>query len=684
MKRVLLFLIIIASIGVVSASDFNSTWNTTYLSTGSTDNLSIKLPLEASGTYDFTVWWGDGTNDTITAYDQANVTHTYSAQGEYDVRINGTIIGWRFNYGGDRLKLVNITNWGTLRLGNSGEYFYGCSNLNVGATDTLNLTGTTSLYRAFRECSGLTTLDVSSWDTSSVTSFYGAFRECSGLTTLDASSWDTSNVISFSNTFMYCYDLSTLDASSWDTSNVISFSNTFNVCIGLTTLNVSSWDTSSVTSFSNTFYKCYDLSTLDVSNWNVTSLTDATDMLYGVTLTNTSYDDLLYYWSLQSLQNDVPFGGGNSKYNCGDPATSRNDTLIGTYNWTITDGGLDTGGCVYYGTAAPNITSYAPIGSIYPEVDDSQIFNVTTDQTTNCTWYINGTQVQYNTSATEHTYTNTSLNGGGCNVTAVVNNTNGTDSQTWLFEVGADSITYIVLQYTPTNQSMITEWNVTRIGSNVTDWGIWLNYTFSGWQYYFRYTNGTEIMNQTASSNNESLWFNGSSLLPTGVYYINATSSTNYIMLYANEYALINNWTSDQTFQQIAANISNDVCYSYYNSTSGLWEAYRAGYTYGATNIIPKNCSVFVFVNGETTISATPNTGGVTIPQDAWFYGYLPGSSPKTLTEVETAMNTDGLDVWSLYAFDNATQAYTSTGSYSVDAGEGYAVYVNTTGEWKP
>ena len=453
MKRILLLFIFITLFsGTVTASDFNSTWNTTYLSTGSTNNTSIKLPLQSGGTYDFTVWWGDGTNDTITAYDQANITHTYSAQGEYNVMINGTIVGWRFNNVGDKLKLTNIINWGTLRLGNSNSYFYGCSNLNVGATDTLDLTGTTTLYYAFGECSGITTLDVSAWDTSSVTTLYRAFWGCSGITTLNT------------------------------------------------------------------------------SNWNVTSVVDATDMLYGVTLTNASYDDLLYYWSLQPLQNAVTFCGGNSKYNCGDPATSRNDTLIGTYNWTITDGGLYTGDCLYYSTA-PSITSYAPTGTIWPEVSDSHIFNVTTDQTTNCTWYINGSQVQYNTSATEHTYTNTSLVGGHWNVTAIANNTNGTDSQTWLFEVGADSITYIVLQDTPTNQSMIMKWNVTRIGSNVTDWGIWLNYTFSGWTYYFRFTNATEIMNQTASSNNESLWFNDTSLLPTGVYYINATSDTYQITL---------------------------------------------------------------------------------------------------------------------------------------------------------
>ena len=110
---------------------------------------------------------------------------------------------------------------------------------------------------------------------------------------------------------------------------------------------------------------------------------------------------------------------------------------------------------------SPSITYYTPTETIWPEVADSQMFNVTTDQTTNCTWYINGSQVQYNTSSTEHTYTNTSLKGGYWNFTAVVNNANGTNSQTWLFEVGADSIDTVILSEDDTNLSCLIRWNVT-------------------------------------------------------------------------------------------------------------------------------------------------------------------------------------------------------------------------------
>src|SRR5690554_911362 len=47
---------------------FVSTWNTRLAAGG--QDTHITLPLVESGTYDFTVDWGDGTRNHITAWDQ--------------------------------------------------------------------------------------------------------------------------------------------------------------------------------------------------------------------------------------------------------------------------------------------------------------------------------------------------------------------------------------------------------------------------------------------------------------------------------------------------------------------------------------------------------------------------------------------------------------------------------------
>ena len=146
---------------------FMSRWNTGNV--GVSGSGQIKLPLENGGNYNFVVDWGDGSIETITAWDSPAVTHTYPMSAGWVIGISGTLEGFRFNNQGDQQKLLEIQQWGTLRLGNSGAYFYGANNLNISATDNLDLTGTTDLSFAFADCSSLTTIpNLENWDISNV------------------------------------------------------------------------------------------------------------------------------------------------------------------------------------------------------------------------------------------------------------------------------------------------------------------------------------------------------------------------------------------------------------------------------------------------------------------------------------------------------------------------------------
>jgi len=267
-----------------STGDFVSTWKTD--NPGTSEDNQITLPLESTGTYDFVAYWGDGTFDEITAYNDAAVTHTYPAAGTYTVRIIGEINGWRFNNTGDKSKIIDISQWGDLLIGNSGGYFYGCDSLNVTATDVLDVSSVTTFAYAFRYCSSLTTLDVSSWDVSSVTTFSNAFRGCSSLTTLDVSNWDVSSVTSFNSAFRYCSSLTTLD----------------------------------------------------VSSWQIPLVADMTNMLTGVEIDN--YSTVLINFAAQSpaLQDSVVWGAGSAnKFD--STAVAAKAVLTDTHYWTITDGG---------------------------------------------------------------------------------------------------------------------------------------------------------------------------------------------------------------------------------------------------------------------------------------------------------------------------------------------------------
>ncbi len=255
---------------------FISIWDTTITSSGSSLINQIRLPLESNGNYNFTINWGDGNYNTITSWNQPEVIHTYTSENIYTIRIDGVLIGWRFNNGGDRLKLLEIQQWGSFKLGNSGSYFWGCSNLNLTASDTLDLTGTTSLYEAFRVCSNLgSNGNMSSWDVSSVTDMSYMFYSASAFNQ-DIDNWDTSSVTDMSYMF-YGASAFNQDIGNWDTSSVttmyamFSSATSFNQDIG-------SWDVSSVINMGSMFNYAPSFNQ-DIGNWSVSSVTTMVSML---------------------------------------------------------------------------------------------------------------------------------------------------------------------------------------------------------------------------------------------------------------------------------------------------------------------------------------------------------------------------------------------------------------------
>jgi len=85
--------------------------------------------------------------------------------------------------------------------------------------------------------------------------------------------------------------------------------------------------------------------------------------------------------------------------------------------------------------APPAIISFAPPSPVYDNENATRIFNITIDQVANVTWLMNGTQVDFDENVTEANYTNTSAVVGTWNVSAVVENANGTTMQTWIWHV---------------------------------------------------------------------------------------------------------------------------------------------------------------------------------------------------------------------------------------------------------
>ena len=287
----------------VDPTTFYSKWDTRKLSDKSSAGNQLHLPLISNGSYDFLIHWGDGSSDIITTWDQLEVTHSYAIEGVYSINITGILVGWQFNNTGDRLKLSEISQWGMINLGNGGSYFYGCSNLQLTATDALNLTGTTTLSQTFRSCNNLRGYgDMSGWDVSNVTDMSRMFD----------------NAITFNQ-----------DIESWDISKVTDMSWMFSDALAFNR-DIGQWDVSRVTDMSSMFRRddkrLSAFFNQDIGGWNVSSVTDMSSMFYGASMFNQDIGD----WDVSrvtdmSFMFCILFTSGNPTFNqdIGDWDVSR-------------------------------------------------------------------------------------------------------------------------------------------------------------------------------------------------------------------------------------------------------------------------------------------------------------------------------------------------------------------------
>ncbi|MBY9007785.1 MAG: DUF285 domain-containing protein, partial [Candidatus Lokiarchaeota archaeon] len=274
---------------------FVTEWNTSFSgSGGSSSSNQIKLPLELGGIYNFTVNWGDGNNNRILSYNQPEITHTYASEGVYTIEIKGILIGWRFNGGGDKLKLLEIKEWGAMRLGNSGGYFNGCTNLNLTASDTLDLTGTTSLYRAFSGCQSLGATGImNNWDVSRVTNMYYMFIGANSFNQ-DISNWDVSRVTNMGGMFYYAPSFNQ-DISNWEVSSVTSMSFMFHGA-SLFNQSIGKWNVSNVKQMDRMLAGTTSFNR-PIGNWSVSRVTTMAYMFAYASIFNQSIDD----WNVSSV-----------------------------------------------------------------------------------------------------------------------------------------------------------------------------------------------------------------------------------------------------------------------------------------------------------------------------------------------------------------------------------------------
>ncbi|MHC1623205.1 MAG: choice-of-anchor U domain-containing protein, partial [Candidatus Methanospirareceae archaeon] len=122
-------------------------------------------------------------------------------------------------------------------------------------------------------------------------------------------------------------------------------------------------------------------------------------------------------------------------------------------------------------SANPEITSFAPPSPLNDTVCNWRTFNVTVNQTVNVSWYLNESFLHTNERTKEANCTLHAEVVGEHNVSAVATNANGTDMQTWIWNVSSLDIDGIPDRTQPNVTSLPTATNqgyMTLVLSNCT------------------------------------------------------------------------------------------------------------------------------------------------------------------------------------------------------------------------
>jgi len=195
--------------------------------------------------------------------------------------------------GSDRNRLTQVENWGSTTWTNMNQAFYGCSNLQVTASDVPDLSFVTIMDGMFRGCTSLNSpSNINSWNTTAVTTMRLMFNEASAFNQ-DIGAWNTANVTDMSYMF---FKASAFDQNigSWNTSAVTDMvsmfqdASAFNQNIGL-------WNTANVTKMGGMFSGATAFNQ-DIGLWNTSAVTSMGNMFLGAGLFNNGGSGSINNW----------------------------------------------------------------------------------------------------------------------------------------------------------------------------------------------------------------------------------------------------------------------------------------------------------------------------------------------------------------------------------------------------
>lgn len=249
-------------------------------------NNEITIKIVSGKTYDYTVDWGDGnTND----YKNADAVHIYTNAGDYTIEITGVFPQPKFS---NDTNLKEIKQWGTIEWESMANAFDGCSNLQVTATDTPNLSKVTDMSFMFARVI-LFNEDINNWDVSKVTNMEGMFSNAIEFDK-NLNDWDVSSVTNMDGMFFKATKFNG-NISSWNVASVINMESMFE---GATSFNqnIGNWNTGSLEVIMSMFKEASSFNQ-DLNNWNVSNVTNMDGVFEGAN----NFNGNISNWNVSSV-----------------------------------------------------------------------------------------------------------------------------------------------------------------------------------------------------------------------------------------------------------------------------------------------------------------------------------------------------------------------------------------------
>ena len=298
-------------------------------------NSGTSFTLRSTGTVNYTVDWGDGSNEETSTSN--TLAHTYSSSGTYVVKINSNSGAYRprFNNSGDEDQLTSVkvgVKNSSLFSTNIDKAFNGAQNMTE-YTESSSATSAVIIFNsAWRDCSSLTSFPLI--DTSSGTDFVSTWRNCSGLTTFPQI--DTSSANTFQNTWMGCNFLNSFPTI--DTSNAANITGTWRGCARIITF--PSLDFSSGANFERAWNGCTRMTTYPANQFDTTGTLNSIafrNAWLNCKLTAQSIENILTSLDTNGAQNITLGidGGTNAAKSTWSTAANTAYTNLINKGWTI-------------------------------------------------------------------------------------------------------------------------------------------------------------------------------------------------------------------------------------------------------------------------------------------------------------------------------------------------------------